>query len=149
MAKKGNKSGTDRLQEQVIREHHRRGNDVEITEYPSGSKDVTSRKDGQKSENSAILKRLRHDLNGNEEPLKKKTYRSNKELPFPELGSQHAANREKKAITLRLVPELIEEVDQAAKAAGLDRTAWITSAIMQKLSDSAPEPDEDITFDND
>ncbi|WP_299671783.1 hypothetical protein [uncultured Roseobacter sp.] len=134
MVKKGKKSKTDRLTSQVIRERHRRGDDVEITEYPSGSKDVTTGKDGQIPEDGAILKRLRRDLNDNEEPLKKKTYRATEELPFPELGSQAEENRDKKKVTLRFQPEFLARIDAAAALDGLDRTSWVTEKLDEVLS---------------
>lgn len=133
MAKKTKKPDLNKSVAKVVRAAHERGEDVDITEYPGGKKEVTTGKDRQKSKNDGILNRLHKELYDYEEPLTKKTYRSNDQLPFPKLGSRAEENREKKAIGLRLPPELIERMNTAVKSLGLERTAWITTLIEREL----------------
>lgn len=42
----------------------------------------------------------------------------------------------KTLINIKLAPDLLARVNVAATAAGLDRTAWITAAIADKLNPS-------------
>lgn len=76
------------------------------------------------------------------EVVSKKTYRRPDELPFPELGSQAEANRPKKQIPLRFDPDLIEQMDAAAEAAGLNRQTWVTLQIERALG-IEPDPEAD------
>lgn len=55
----------------------------------------------------------------------------------PQLGSRWAeARRGKKQVKLRLDPSLLEEVDAAVEAAGIDRNSWIEAAIQRTLKPS-------------
>lgn len=53
-------------------------------------------------------------------------------MPRPSKG-------ERSNITLRLAPDLRAKVDEAAKAAGIDRQAWIEMAIGEQLT-GRPRP---------
>lgn len=48
-------------------------------------------------------------------------------MPRPSKG-------ERSPITLRLAPDVLAKVDEAAKTAGLDRQAWIEIAIGEQLT---------------
>lgn len=67
-------------------------------------------------------------------PPLKRSYRKANERPRPDLSPQAEENRHKKKVTLRLTPELLENIDLAISSNGeRDRNRWIEQAIELRL----------------
>lgn len=68
-----------------------------------------------------------------EDSVGKRIYRRADERPDPTLPGNAEVNRLKKQFKLRLDPDMIEEVDQSAKAAGISRQEWVEHVFAAAL----------------
>ena len=63
----------------------------------------------------------------------KKTYRKRSELPDPNKKANAEANRLRKMFGVRVLPEIKDGVDEAAKNAGMTRQEWVEMVLQEAL----------------
>ena len=64
----------------------------------------------------------------------KRIYRKPEDRPFPELAGNDEKNRLKKQFKMRIDPDILEKVNDAAKEQGLSRQEWVEGLILKELS---------------
>lgn len=111
---------------------------------------VEATKVGQTKKKSVRIKELNEFLEKNEflEEGIKRVYRRKAELPDPSKPRWAAVNRasppSKVEVKLRLDPKALELVDQAVAASKVNRTVWMTKALLDSLRQQGLEVPEEL-----